>query len=436
MTLHRAYLALGTNLGDRPANMRRALDLLGQQVGTVERCSSWMETEPQGFSSPHPFLNAVCLVATTLSPLQLLAATEDIERQMGRTTKSRDGIYHDRIIDIDILLYDDLHLSSPTLTIPHPRMQLRSFVMKPLREILAFCVLVLSLIACEQGYVAPSEGGASGSEGSEGSDGSNGSNVTLCVGRTPTTSQRMVLWAAGEKVETVDQDSLADDYGCYNLSLPQGSYHYIVVGYDTPLKPTISTTEVTFRQDGSLRAGNTYAASGTLEVGDTTVVQQATLGHVSARLRLMWEGTFPLEAATIKYYYTGGSSTLSPTTWKGSKQSRQTVVLPLTDHGSTELTDDVIHDLYTFPHTATDTLCLRVTLLDTAGATLSEFEMADLPVATGCTTVFAGGFFDDYGYLYDPIPDSSTDPDPDDPDDPDPDTDTDGDWGEPYIINL
>ena len=81
-------------------------------------------------------MNAAICVATTLEPTDLLRTTQQIEREMGRTQKSSLGVYHDRIIDIDILLFDDLHLSTPDLTIPHPLMTQRQFVMKPLAQIL------------------------------------------------------------------------------------------------------------------------------------------------------------------------------------------------------------------------------------------------------------------------------------------------------------
>ena len=130
------YLSLGTNLGDREANIRRAVELIKQRVGEVVRCSSLHVTEPWGFSSFNLFVNAAIAVQTELSPWQLLETTQQIEREMGRQQKSSDGIYHDRIIDIDILLYGDLTLSTPTLIIPHPHMQEREFVQKPLQEIL------------------------------------------------------------------------------------------------------------------------------------------------------------------------------------------------------------------------------------------------------------------------------------------------------------
>lgn len=135
-SLHTVYLSLGSNLGDRHQTMRRAIELIGEQIGTVDRQSSPLETEPWGFESPNMFLNMCVRVLTALQPEQLLAATKAIERALGRTSKSVDGHYHDRPIDIDILMYDDLHISTPELTLPHPLMHERDFVMIPLREIL------------------------------------------------------------------------------------------------------------------------------------------------------------------------------------------------------------------------------------------------------------------------------------------------------------
>lgn len=133
---HIAYLSLGSNLGDRHATMQSAILLLGKQAGTVDRVSSAIETEPWGFKSANKFLNMCVRITTTLSPEQLLATTKDIEQLLGRTTKSVNGQYHDRPIDIDILTYDDLHINTPSLTLPHPHMHERDFVMIPLREIL------------------------------------------------------------------------------------------------------------------------------------------------------------------------------------------------------------------------------------------------------------------------------------------------------------
>ena len=134
---HVTYLGLGTNIGDKEANIRKAIEKIEESVGDVVRQSALYVSEPWGFESENLFVNAVVCVHTTLSPRQLLVATQRIERQMGRKRKSRNGVYHDRIIDIDILLYDDLHISYPDLVIPHPLMQQRDFVMIPLREVMA-----------------------------------------------------------------------------------------------------------------------------------------------------------------------------------------------------------------------------------------------------------------------------------------------------------
>ena len=133
---HMVYLGLGTNLGDKQKNMNDAIRMLENQVGEVEKVSSVIETEPEGFKSDNMFLNAVVKVRTTLSPFELLDITQDVEKSLGRKEKSSNGIYHDRVIDIDILLYDDINISTPRLVIPHPRMAQREFVMTPLTEIL------------------------------------------------------------------------------------------------------------------------------------------------------------------------------------------------------------------------------------------------------------------------------------------------------------
>lgn len=134
--MHKLYLSLGTNLGNRKANIRKAIEKIQEQIGDIVRQSALYETAPWGFSSPNDFINACVCVATILSPRQVLLATQRIEREMGRTMKSKDGEYHDRIIDIDILLYDDVQVNEPDLKIPHPLMHEREFVMVPLKEIL------------------------------------------------------------------------------------------------------------------------------------------------------------------------------------------------------------------------------------------------------------------------------------------------------------
>lgn len=133
--MHTVYLGIGTNLGDKEANILKAYELIEQRVGQISKRSSLYSTEPWGFKSDNDFVNSVICVETELSPREVLRATQTIERLMGRTKKSRGGEYHDRVIDIDILLYDDLKIKEPDLVIPHPLMKEREFVMKPLREI-------------------------------------------------------------------------------------------------------------------------------------------------------------------------------------------------------------------------------------------------------------------------------------------------------------
>ena len=132
---HLVYLSLGTNLGDKEANLHAAVNELKKRTGRLVVLSAFYATEPWGFSSDHSFMNAACCMETTLSPFQVLEETQTIERLLGRTKKSVDGQYADRLIDIDLLLFDDLVIDTPTLTIPHPLMHLRDFVLKPMTEI-------------------------------------------------------------------------------------------------------------------------------------------------------------------------------------------------------------------------------------------------------------------------------------------------------------
>ena len=129
------YLGLGSNLGNKEQHIMTAVRHLEQLVGKVRRLSSLLKTEPWGFTSPNSFVNAAVSIDTILSPHEVLEATQQIERDMGREQKSMNGEYHDRIIDIDILLYDDMEINEKDLIIPHPLMHQRDFVMIPLREI-------------------------------------------------------------------------------------------------------------------------------------------------------------------------------------------------------------------------------------------------------------------------------------------------------------
>lgn len=133
---HTVYLGIGTNLGDKEGNLHKAIELLEEYAGKILRVSSFLATEPWGFQSDNGFLNAAVCIETVLEPFELLDVTQHIERKMGRKEKSVGGAYHDRIIDIDILIYDSISISSDKLTVPHPLMKERTFVMVPLQEIL------------------------------------------------------------------------------------------------------------------------------------------------------------------------------------------------------------------------------------------------------------------------------------------------------------
>ncbi|MDU1891929.1 MAG: 2-amino-4-hydroxy-6-hydroxymethyldihydropteridine diphosphokinase [Dysgonomonas sp.] len=132
---HDVYLGLGSNLGDRGENLHHALDNIEERIGKIFATSAFYMTDPVGFQSPNQFLNAVCGVRTHLLPLEILSISKSIEKDMGRATKSTDGHYSDRIIDIDLLLFDDLIYKDTELILPHPHLHERSFVLLPLSEI-------------------------------------------------------------------------------------------------------------------------------------------------------------------------------------------------------------------------------------------------------------------------------------------------------------
>jgi 2-amino-4-hydroxy-6-hydroxymethyldihydropteridine diphosphokinase len=126
-----AYLGLGSNLGDRKQNLARALDLLSQHL-VIKQLSSIYETEPVGYEEQPLFLNAVCRISAGLSPEKLLRLAKKIEAKLGRTPGFPNA---PRPIDIDILFYDNEVINDKDLTIPHPRLVERAFVLVPLAEI-------------------------------------------------------------------------------------------------------------------------------------------------------------------------------------------------------------------------------------------------------------------------------------------------------------
>jgi len=127
------YLSLGSNLGRREQYMDEALELIQSRIGGIEHVSRYYESEPWGFSSENRFCNCCLALQTSLAPLALLDLLLEIEQAMGRL---REGVgYIDRVIDIDILFYGDSQLDNSRLTLPHPSMGDRRFVLVPLAEI-------------------------------------------------------------------------------------------------------------------------------------------------------------------------------------------------------------------------------------------------------------------------------------------------------------
>lgn len=129
------YLSIGSNLGDKRNFLLQAIALIRERVGRVVCMSRFYETEPWGYTSTNTYLNAALEVETSLSALEVLAITQDIERELGRQRKSMNREYFDRPIDIDLLLMDDIVVETDVLTLPHPLMHERLFVMEPMVEI-------------------------------------------------------------------------------------------------------------------------------------------------------------------------------------------------------------------------------------------------------------------------------------------------------------
>ena len=139
MKIHIAYLSLGSNIGNREDNLRRAIKLIAKDESTrVSEVSSLYSTAPVGYEDQPDFLNAVAVVETVLSPRKLLSLCAKIEDILGRKRTIRWG---PRVIDIDILLYDNINMQDNDLIIPHPRMMERAFVLVPLADIAPDLVL-------------------------------------------------------------------------------------------------------------------------------------------------------------------------------------------------------------------------------------------------------------------------------------------------------
>ena len=130
---HTVYIALGSNIGDKSKNLSSAIEEIKTLIGEVTEVSSFFENEPQGFESNNIFVNACLICKTNLNPLATLKELKKIEKKMGR--KKTNGVYEDRIIDLDIIFYDQLVFNSEKLTIPHKEYKKRNFILIPLAEL-------------------------------------------------------------------------------------------------------------------------------------------------------------------------------------------------------------------------------------------------------------------------------------------------------------
>jgi len=132
--MSRVYLSLGTNLGNKRAHLLQAIGHIAETIGRFSAISSVYETKPWGFESENDFMNMMVCVETLLSPAEILTITQSIEKKIGRTQKTNQS-YRDRIIDIDLIAYDDRILQSENLQLPHPLFHQRRFVLEPFNEI-------------------------------------------------------------------------------------------------------------------------------------------------------------------------------------------------------------------------------------------------------------------------------------------------------------
>jgi 2-amino-4-hydroxy-6-hydroxymethyldihydropteridine diphosphokinase len=133
--LNVAYLSIGTNLGNKEENLNQCLIHLRESEILVEKVSSVFYSKPHGFESQHDFFNLCVKIKTGCPPLLLLDLIKNIEHKMGRIESSKNGVYQDRIIDIDIIFFNNFSMHDDRLTLPHPYWNLRPFVYLPLLEL-------------------------------------------------------------------------------------------------------------------------------------------------------------------------------------------------------------------------------------------------------------------------------------------------------------
>ena len=193
----------------------------------------------------------------------------------------------------------------------------------------------------------------------------------------------------GTKVKNVNQTSSDGDFGTVAVSLAEGTYKVVAVAHNsTEGNATISSTEkVTFANN---KMTDTFACCETFSVLDGSAIEkEVLLQRVAAMVRLTVTGTIPDEVARLKFYYTGGSSTLNPSTGYGCVQSKQTEYRPVVLDGSPVNT----FELYTAPHELNDVLKLVITAQDSDNQTLNEWTMEDIPVTRNKITTWEGSLF-------------------------------------------
>ena len=144
------YLSLGSNMGDRESILDLAIKEIGKRIGNVTKVSSKYETEPWGFISDNKFLNMAVEVKTELTPYEISEKVHKIEGDLGRTRTNNATGYEDRVIDIDILMIDNIVSEEKDLTLPHPKMHLREFVIFPLSEIAPDIIHPISGVSIEE----------------------------------------------------------------------------------------------------------------------------------------------------------------------------------------------------------------------------------------------------------------------------------------------
>lgn len=197
----------------------------------------------------------------------------------------------------------------------------------------------------------------------------------------------------GTKVKNVNQMSTDGGFGTVAVSLAEGTYKVVAVAHNsTEGNATISSTEkVTF---ASNKMSDTFACCETLSVLDGSAIEEELLlQRVVAMIRLTVTGTIPNEVARLKFYYTGGSSTLNPSTGYGCVQSKQTEYRPVVLDGSAVK----VYELYTAPHELNDVLKLVITAQDSDNQTLNEWTMENIPVTRNKITTWSGALFCDDG---------------------------------------